>query len=34
MIRRFIIWRNHHTTDPKLRKVIRRASLIKRAKVT
>ena len=33
MIRRFIIWRNHHTTDPKLRKVIRRASLIKRAKV-
>ncbi|MBB2994031.1 transposase [Paeniglutamicibacter cryotolerans] len=33
MIRRFIIWRNHHSTDPKLRKVIRRASLIKRAKV-
>ncbi|EMQ99985.1 hypothetical protein ADIAG_01094 [Paeniglutamicibacter gangotriensis Lz1y] len=33
MIRRFILWRNHHTTDPKLRKVIRSASLIKRAKV-
>lgn len=33
MIRRFIIWRNRHATDPKLRKVIRRASLIKRAKV-
>ncbi|WP_307794349.1 transposase [Arthrobacter cavernae] len=26
MIRRFISWRNHHTTDPKLRKVIHRAS--------
>ena len=34
MIRRFITWRNHHTTDPRLRKVIRRASIIKRAKVT
>ena len=34
MIRRFISWRNHHTTDPKLRKVIRRASIIKRAKVS
>ncbi|WP_235045971.1 transposase [Paeniglutamicibacter gangotriensis] len=33
MICRFIIWRNHHTTDPKLRKVIRRASIVKRAKV-
>ncbi len=33
MIRKFIIWRNNHTTDPKLRKVIRRASLIKLAKV-
>lgn len=33
MIRRYIIWRNRHTTDPKLRKVIRSASLIKRAKV-
>jgi hypothetical protein len=32
MIRRFIIRCNHHTTDPKLRKVIRRASIIKRAK--
>jgi transposase len=33
MIRRYIIWRNHHTTDPKLRKVIKRAAVIKRAKV-
>jgi transposase len=33
MIRRYITWRNHHTTDPRLRKVIRRAQLIKRAKV-
>lgn len=33
MIRRYIIWRNHHTTDPKLRKVIHRAATIKRAKV-
>ena len=33
MIRRYIAWRNRHVTDPKLRKVIRRAELIKRAKV-
>jgi transposase len=33
MIRRYIAWRNRHTTDPKLRKVIRRAETIKRAKV-
>jgi hypothetical protein len=31
MIRRYIGWRNRHTTDPKLRKVIKRAST--RAKV-
>jgi transposase len=33
MIRRYIAWRNRHVTDPKLRKVIRRAGTIKRAKV-
>lgn len=33
MIRRYINWRNRHTTDPRLRKVIRRAEVIKRAKV-
>jgi hypothetical protein len=33
MIHRYIAWRNRHTTDPGLRKVIRRAELIKRAKV-
>lgn len=33
MIRRYIIWRNTHVTDPKLRKVIKRAATIKRAKV-
>jgi hypothetical protein len=33
MIRRYIAWRNRHTTDPKLRKVIKRASTITRAKV-
>jgi hypothetical protein len=33
MIRRYIAWRNRHYTDPKLRKVIRRAETIKRAKV-
>ncbi|MGK5114452.1 IS630 family transposase [Geodermatophilus sp. CPCC 205506] len=33
MIRRYIGWRNRHTTDPKLRKVIKRASTIKKAKV-
>ena len=33
MIRRYIIWRNSHATDPKLRKVVKRAALIKRAKV-
>jgi transposase len=33
MIRRYITWRNGHVTDPKLRKVIKRASTIKRAKV-
>ncbi|MGA7205939.1 MAG: transposase [Specibacter sp.] len=34
MIRRYIFWRNHHTTDPGLRKVIHRAETIKRAKVS
>jgi transposase len=33
MIRRYIGWRNSHATDPQLRKVVQRASLIKRAKV-
>jgi transposase len=33
MIRRYIAWRNRHVTDPALRKVIRRAETIKRAKV-
>jgi transposase len=33
MIRRYIAWRNRHATDPKLRKVVKRASTIKRAKV-
>ncbi|MBB1503175.1 transposase [Propioniciclava sp. MC1683] len=33
MIRRYIIWRNNHATDPRLRKVIKRAATIKRAKV-
>lgn len=33
MIRRYIAWRNRHITDPKLRKVIKRASTIKRARV-
>jgi len=33
MIRRYIAWRNRQTTDPKLRKVIRRAEIIMRAKV-
>lgn len=33
MIRRYIIWRNTHATDPLLRKVVKRAALIKRAKV-
>jgi transposase len=33
MIRRYIAWRNRHTTDPNLRKVVKRASTIKKAKV-
>jgi transposase len=33
MIRRYIIWRNSHVTDPRLRKVVKRAATIKRAKV-
>ena len=33
MIRRYIAWRNRHATDPRLRKVIRRAELSNRAKV-
>ncbi len=33
MIRRYIAWQNRHTTDPRLRKVVRRAEVIKRAKV-
>jgi hypothetical protein len=33
MIRRYIAWRNRHITDPRLRKVVKRAETIKRAKV-
>ena len=33
MIRRYIAWRNRHITDPQLRKIIKRAGTIKRAKV-
>jgi hypothetical protein len=33
MIRRYIAWRNRHTTDPTLRKVIRRGEQTNRAKV-
>jgi hypothetical protein len=33
MIRRYIAWRNRHVTDPRLRKVIRRAEVANRAKV-
>jgi hypothetical protein len=33
MIRRYIAWRNLHVTDPRLRKVIKQASTIKRARV-
>ncbi len=33
MIRRYIGWRNHHVTDPGLRKVIRRGERTNRAKV-
>jgi transposase len=33
MIRRYIAWRNRHTADRQLRRVIQRAELIKRAKV-
>lgn len=33
MIRRYIAWRNRHITDPRLRKVIKRAGTIKRARV-
>jgi transposase len=33
MIRRYIAWRNRHTTDPKLRKVIKRGENRNRAKV-
>jgi hypothetical protein len=33
IIRRYIAWRNNLTTDPQLRKVIKKATLIKRAKV-
>jgi len=33
MIRRYIAWRNRNITDPRLRKVIKRAAIIKRAKV-
>ncbi len=33
MVRRYIAWRNRHVTDPKLRKIIRRAETINRAKV-
>jgi transposase len=33
MIRRYIAWRNRHTTDPRLRKVVKRASTITRTTV-
>ena len=33
MIRRYTAWRNRNITDPRLRKVIKRAAIIKRAKV-
>jgi transposase len=33
LIRRYITWRNTHLTDPRLRKVVKRAAVIKRAKV-
>ena len=33
LIRRYIAWRNSHLTDPRLRKVVKRAAVIKRAKV-
>jgi len=33
MIRRYLIWRNTHHTDPLLRTVVRRAETIKRARV-
>jgi hypothetical protein len=32
MIRGYIAWRKGHVTDPRLRKAIKRASTIKRAK--
>lgn len=34
MLRWYIAWRNNHTTDPKLRNVVARTSIIKGAKVT
>jgi predicted ATPase len=33
MIRRYIAWRNRHTTDPRHRKMIKGASTITSAKV-
>lgn len=33
MIRRYLIWRNTHATEPRLRTVVKRAAIIKRAKV-
>ncbi len=33
MIRRYIAWRNRHITDPRLRKVVKRAATIRRARV-
>jgi hypothetical protein len=27
MIRRYIAWRNHHTADPRLRRIIKRANV-------
>ena len=33
LIRSYIAWRNSHLTDPRLRKVVKRAAVIKRAKV-
>lgn len=33
MIWRYIIWRNTHATDPRRRKVVKRAAIIKPANV-
>jgi hypothetical protein len=33
LTRRYIIWRNTHVTDPRLRKVVKRAATIKRPRL-